>query len=195
MAIFFRHLLPGFTSYLIVNITISIPGMILGETTLSFLGLGINPPDVSWGSLLQQAQDVTAIGHYPWLLFPCVAIILAVVFFNFIGDGLRDAADPLHRINYGWMDVDMPQQIARSFFAFTIIIFLLAGCCTMTLQPAAPFSLSSYEQPTGLSTTSRQFRAGWAIQMAWCASTTCITYSVGPRCLKRPGALDSLPDR
>jgi len=97
MAIIFRHLLPGFTSYLIVNITISIPGMILGETTLSFLGLGINPPDVSWGSLLQQAQDVTAIGHYPWLLFPCVAIILAVVFFNFIGDGLRDAADPYTR--------------------------------------------------------------------------------------------------
>lgn len=97
MAIIYRHLLPGFTSYLIVHITISIPGMILGETTLSFLGLGIVPPDVSWGSLLQQATDVTVIGHYPWLLYPCVAIILAVVLFNFIGDGLRDAADPYTR--------------------------------------------------------------------------------------------------
>lgn len=97
MAIIFRHLLPGFTSYLIVNITISIPGMILGETTLSFLGLGINPPNVSWGSLLQQAQDVTVIGYYPWLLYPCAAIILAVILFNFLGDGLRDAADPYTR--------------------------------------------------------------------------------------------------
>lgn len=97
MAIIFRHLLPGFTSYLIVNITISIPGMILGETTLSFLGLGITPPNVSWGSLLQQAQDVTVIGHYPWLMFPCVAIILVVILFNFLGDGLRDAADPYAR--------------------------------------------------------------------------------------------------
>lgn len=97
MAIIFRHLLPGFTSYLIVNITISIPGMILGETTLSFLGLGINPPNVSWGSLLQQAQDVTVLGYYPWLLYPCAAIILAVILFNFLGDGLRDAADPYTR--------------------------------------------------------------------------------------------------
>lgn len=97
MAIIFRHLLPGFTSYLIVHITISIPGMILGETTLSFLGLGINPPNVSWGSLLQQAQDVTVIGHYPWMLYPCAAIILAVVLFNFMGDGMRDAADPYTR--------------------------------------------------------------------------------------------------
>ncbi len=97
LAIIFRHLLPGFMSYLIVHITIAIPGMILGETTLSFLGLGINPPDVSWGSLLQQAQDVTVIAFYPWLLYPCAAIILAVILFNFIGDGLRDAADPYTR--------------------------------------------------------------------------------------------------
>ncbi len=94
MTIIFHHLLPGFTSYLIVHITNSIPGMILGETTLSFLGLGITPPNVSWGSLLQQAQDVTVIGFYPWLLYPCAAIILAVMLFNFLGDGLRDAADP-----------------------------------------------------------------------------------------------------
>lgn len=97
LAIIFRHLLPGFASYLIVSITIAIPGMILGETTLSFLGLGINPPDVSWGSLLQQAQDVTVIANYPWLLAPCAAIILAVILFNFVGDGLRDAADPYSR--------------------------------------------------------------------------------------------------
>ena len=97
MAIIFRHLLPGFTSYLIVHITISIPGMILGETTLSFLGLGITPPNVSWGSLLQQAQDMTVIGYYPWLLVPCAAIILAVILFNFLGDGMRDAADPYTR--------------------------------------------------------------------------------------------------
>lgn len=97
MSIIFRHLLPGFTSYLIVHITISIPGMILGETTLSFLGLGITPPNVSWGSLLQQSQDVTVIGYYPWLLYPCAAIILAVILFNFLGDGLRDAADPYSR--------------------------------------------------------------------------------------------------
>jgi peptide/nickel transport system permease protein len=97
LAIIFRHLLPGFTSYLIVHITIAIPGMILGETTLSFLGLGINPPDVSWGSLLQQAQDVTVIGYYPWLLLPVAAIILAVILYNFLGDGLRDAADPYTR--------------------------------------------------------------------------------------------------
>jgi peptide/nickel transport system permease protein len=97
LAIIFRHLLPGFASYLIVSITIAIPGMILGETTLSFLGLGINPPDVSWGSLLQQAQDVTVIANYPWLLYPCAAIILAVILFNFVGDGLRDAADPYSR--------------------------------------------------------------------------------------------------
>jgi peptide/nickel transport system permease protein len=89
--------LPGFASYLIVHVTIAIPYMILGETTLSFLGLGIVPPDVSWGSLLQKAQDVSVINNYPWLLTPCVFIVLAVVLFNFVGDGLRDAADPYAR--------------------------------------------------------------------------------------------------
>lgn len=96
-SIIFRHLLPGFTSYLIVHITISIPFMILGETTLSFLGLGITPPDVSWGSLLQQAQDLTVIASYPWLLAPVAFVMLAVILFNFVGDGLRDAADPYSR--------------------------------------------------------------------------------------------------
>lgn len=97
MSIIFRHLLPGFTSYLIVHITLAIPGMILGETTLSFLGLGINPPDISWGALLQQAQDVTVVSNYPWLLTPVLFVMLAVILFNFIGDGLRDAADPYTR--------------------------------------------------------------------------------------------------
>lgn len=97
LAIIFRHLLPGFSSFLIVHITISIPYMILGETTLSFLGLGITPPDVSWGSLLQQAQDVTVVANYPWLLWPCAFVMIAVILFNFIGDGLRDAADPYSR--------------------------------------------------------------------------------------------------
>ena len=94
LPIIFRHLLPGFTSYLVVHITISIPYMILGETTLSFLGLGITPPDVSWGSLLQRAQDVTVIANYPWLLWPCAFVMFAVILVNFVGDGLRDAADP-----------------------------------------------------------------------------------------------------
>ncbi len=94
LSIIFRHLLPGFTSYLVVHITLAIPGMILGETTLSFLGLGINPPDISWGALLQQAQDVTVVSNYPWLLMPAAFVMLAVILYNFIGDGLRDAADP-----------------------------------------------------------------------------------------------------
>jgi len=97
LSIIFRHLLPGITSYLVVHVTISIPYMSLGETTLSFLGLGIRVPDVSWGSLLQQAQDVIVITNYPWLLLPAVFVVSAVILFNFIGDGLRDAADPYTR--------------------------------------------------------------------------------------------------
>jgi peptide/nickel transport system permease protein len=93
-AIITRHLIPGFTSYLIVHITIAIPYMILGETTLSFLGIGIRAPDVSWGSLLQQAQDVVVLTNYVWILWPAAFVVAAVVLFNFIGDGLRDAADP-----------------------------------------------------------------------------------------------------
>lgn len=88
------HMLPGFISYLIVYITLAIPGMILGETALSFLGLGIQPPAVSWGTLLQNAQNVRSIAIYPWLLTPALFVILAVLLFNFVGDGLRDAADP-----------------------------------------------------------------------------------------------------
>lgn len=89
-----RHLIPSFLSYLIVNITLSIPGMILGETALSFLGLGIQPPTVSWGTLMQDAQNVRTLVHTPWLMIPGVFVIIVVLCFNFVGDGLRDAADP-----------------------------------------------------------------------------------------------------
>ena len=88
------HLLPGFLSYLIVHLTLAIPGMILGETALSFLGLGIQPPAVSWGTLLQGAQNVTNISIYPWLLTPALFVVVTVLLYNFVGDGLRDAADP-----------------------------------------------------------------------------------------------------
>lgn len=89
-----QHLLPGFLSYLIVDMTFSIPGMIIGETALSFLGLGIRPPAVSWGVLLQDAQNIRTISQQPWLLIPAGFVILTVLMFNFVGDGLRDAADP-----------------------------------------------------------------------------------------------------
>tara|TARA_B100000686_G_scaffold17860_1_gene16551 strand:+ start:756 stop:1886 length:1131 start_codon:yes stop_codon:yes gene_type:complete len=89
-----RHLLPAFLSYLIVNLTLAVPGMILGETALSFLGLGLRAPVVSWGVLLADAQDVKVVALYPWLLIPGFFVILIVLAFNFLGDGLRDAADP-----------------------------------------------------------------------------------------------------
>lgn len=89
-----RHMLPAFASYLIVNLTLAIPFMILGETALSFLGLGLRPPIVSWGVLLQEAQNVQAILLYPWLLIPGLFVVLTVLAFSFFGDGLRDAADP-----------------------------------------------------------------------------------------------------
>jgi len=92
--IILKHLLPSFSSYLIVNITLTIPNMIIGETALSFLGLGIRPPAVSWGTLMQNAQNIRTIALHPWLFIPAVFVILVVLAFNFIGDGLRDAADP-----------------------------------------------------------------------------------------------------
>ncbi len=92
-----RHMLPSFASHLIASITLSIPGMILGETSLSFIGLGLRPPAVSWGVLLQDAQQVVAVAHYPWRLIPALFIIVTVLAFNFLGDGLRDAADPYSR--------------------------------------------------------------------------------------------------
>ncbi len=92
-----RHLLPSFTSHLIVSITLSIPNMILGETALSFLGLGMQPPAVSWGVLLQDAQNIQSVALYPWRLIPSIFVVAAVLAFNFLGDGLRDAADPYAR--------------------------------------------------------------------------------------------------
>ena len=94
MQIITRHLLPSFLSYLIVNITLAIPQMILGETALSFLGVGLREPAVSWGVLLRGAQNVRTISLYPWLLLPAVFVIITVLAINFVGDGLRDAADP-----------------------------------------------------------------------------------------------------
>ena len=89
-----KHLLPSFYSYIVVSITLAIPGMILGETTLSYLGIGLRPPVISWGVLLQQAQTVQTVSEYPWILSPAIFVIFAVLAFNFVGDGLRDAADP-----------------------------------------------------------------------------------------------------
>ncbi len=89
-----RHLLPNFMSHLIASATLSIPSMILGETALSFLGLGLRPPVTSWGVLLIEAQNIEAVALYPWLLLPMLPVVVTVLAFNFLGDGLRDAADP-----------------------------------------------------------------------------------------------------
>ena len=93
-AIIVRHLLPGFMSYLIVSVTLAVPGMILGETALSFIGVGLRPPVVSWGVMLQQAQNVRTVVLNEWLLIPALFVVATVLCFNFVGDGLRDAADP-----------------------------------------------------------------------------------------------------
>lgn len=90
----FRHVLPSFTSHIIASLTLAIPAMILGETALSFLGLGLQAPTVSWGVLLQQSQNVNAIANAPWLLVPGAAVVIAILSLNFVGDGLRDSADP-----------------------------------------------------------------------------------------------------
>jgi peptide/nickel transport system permease protein len=92
--VMFRHMLPSFTSHLIAALTLSIPGVILAETALSWLGLGLRAPVVSWGVLLIDAQSVSAISSAPWTLLPGLAVVLAVLALNFVGDGLRDAADP-----------------------------------------------------------------------------------------------------
>lgn len=89
-----RHLLPSFLSYLIVHLTLAVPQMILAETALSFLGIGLRPPVVSWGVLLKQAQHFRTVSSSPWLLIPGLFVIITVLTFNFLGDGLRDAADP-----------------------------------------------------------------------------------------------------
>ncbi len=92
--IILRHLLPGFSSHLIASASLSIPTMILGETALSFLGLGLRPPITSWGVLLNEAQDINVVALYPWLILPVANVIIVILAFNFFGDGLRDAADP-----------------------------------------------------------------------------------------------------
>lgn len=84
-------------SYLIVRLTMSIPWMILGETSLSFLGLGLRPPVISWGVLLQEAQNIRSVALAPWLLLPGAFVVIALLCFNFVGDGLRDAANPYAR--------------------------------------------------------------------------------------------------
>ncbi|MCC6804711.1 MAG: ABC transporter permease [Anaerolineae bacterium] len=94
MRVIFEHMLPAFYSHIIASITLAIPGMILAETALSFLGLGLRPPVVSWGVLLQDAQNIRAVATAPWLLTPALGVVVSVLALNFLGDGLRDAADP-----------------------------------------------------------------------------------------------------
>ena len=94
MRIVLRHMVPSFTSHLIAVLTLRVPGMILAETSLSFLGLGLQAPVISWGVLLSGAQNIVAVAQAPWLLLPGAAIVVTVLAFNFAGDGLRDAADP-----------------------------------------------------------------------------------------------------
>ncbi len=92
-----RHMVPSFLSHIIASVTLSIPGMILGETSLSFIGVGLRPPVISWGVMLQEAQQLSSVALSPWLLAPGITIVLSVLCFNFLGDGLRDAADPYAR--------------------------------------------------------------------------------------------------
>jgi peptide/nickel transport system permease protein len=92
--IIFRHMLPSFSSHLIASLTLAIPATILNETTLSFLGLGLREPAISWGVMLQDAQSIQTIALSPWLMLPALALIVSIMAFNFLGDGLRDAADP-----------------------------------------------------------------------------------------------------
>jgi peptide/nickel transport system permease protein len=88
------HMVPNFMGYLIVAVTLAIPGMILGETALSFLGLGLRAPAVSWGVLLEKAQNLASVAIYWWTIIPAAFVVVTVMAFNFVGDGLRDAADP-----------------------------------------------------------------------------------------------------
>jgi peptide/nickel transport system permease protein len=94
MRVIFRHMVPSFMSHIIASLTLSIPAVILAETSLSFLGLGLRPPVISWGVLLQESQNLRSVATAPWLMLPGVAVVLAVLAFNFVGDGMRDAADP-----------------------------------------------------------------------------------------------------
>ena len=94
LRIILRHMVPAFTSHIIAASTLAIPVMIISETSLSFLGLGIRPPAISWGVLLQEAQNIQTVALAPWLMFPGLVVIIAVLAYNLVGDGLRDAADP-----------------------------------------------------------------------------------------------------
>jgi peptide/nickel transport system permease protein len=94
MRLILGHMLPSFYSHIIASLTLALPGMILAETALSFLGVGLRPPVVSWGVQLQDAQKINVISNYPWMLIPAFSVIIIVLAFNFLGDGLRDAADP-----------------------------------------------------------------------------------------------------
>jgi peptide/nickel transport system permease protein len=94
LRVIFRHLLPNSMSYLIVSATLAIPGLIIAEATLSFLGFGIKEPMTSWGELLNDAQEWSALSTHPWLMIPGIFIVIAVLAFNFMGDALRDAVDP-----------------------------------------------------------------------------------------------------
>jgi peptide/nickel transport system permease protein len=94
LRIIFRHMVPSFLSHIIAAVSLALPAMIISETTLSFLGLGLRPPAISWGVLLQDAQNIQALGIAPWLLVVAVPVIIVILAFNFLGDGLRDAADP-----------------------------------------------------------------------------------------------------
>jgi peptide/nickel transport system permease protein len=96
MRIVFRHMLPSMSSHIIAAMTLAIPVMIINETFLSFLGLGLRPPAISWGVLLQEAQNLQSIALAPWLLLPGLAVIVTVLALNILGDGLRDASDPYH---------------------------------------------------------------------------------------------------
>jgi peptide/nickel transport system permease protein len=97
MRIILQHMVPSFLSYIIANLTLAIPGMIISETGLSFIGLGLRSPAISWGVLLQEAQNLRSIALAPWVFAPAIAVIVSVLAFNFLGDGLRDAADPYAR--------------------------------------------------------------------------------------------------
>jgi peptide/nickel transport system permease protein len=97
MRTIFVHMVPSFMSHIIAATTLALPAMIVSETALSFLGLGLRPPAISWGVLLQQAQNVQTVAISPWLMLPAVPVIVVVMAFNFLGDGLRDAADPYGR--------------------------------------------------------------------------------------------------
>jgi len=94
LRIIFRHMVPSFASHIITAVTLALPAMIISETALSFLNLGLRPPAISWGVLLQGAQNVQVIAITPWLMIPALPVIVAILAYNFLGDGIRDAADP-----------------------------------------------------------------------------------------------------